>query len=316
MPTEVGSTLTISTLSSRISVATPNNRPVWAGPDGLPTTHVARAAVHVAAVLDESGSGVVDADESYWHRATGGIYAPPDLRLGQQLLIDLGLVEERDGVLHPTPDLGALIEKADDESAAALTLWVLEHADWQTSAGRDAVESHLEELVDDPARREEMLLALGRRFDDTFRRLLGEIGEELVLESARKELSGLGYPELAARVRRISLDTDQTGYDITAPRIIGSPRLLEVKSSRFSNGAAFEVHLSRNEFETGVRYSDWALVVCRVTDVDARQGEIVGWTPAEPLAGLVPVDQVGGRWESALIAVDPEHLLPGLPPCA
>lgn len=291
------------------------DRPVWAGPDGLPTAHVARAAVHVAAVLDEKGSRVVDADESYWHRATGGIYAPPDLRLGQQLLLDLGLVEERNRVLYPRPELATLIEKADDESAAALTLWVLEHRPATEELG-DAVGSRLEELVLDPARREEMLLALGRRFDDSYRRLLGEIGEEVVLEFARNELTNLGYPQLAAQVRRISLDTDQAGYDITAPRIIGSARLLEVKSGRFAEGDPLDVHLSRNEFETGTRYHDWALVVCRITDVDARQGEIVGWTPGGPLSKLAPADRVGGRWESALLTLDPNELLPGLPPTA
>jgi hypothetical protein len=270
----------------------------------------------VAAVLDENGSRVVDADESYWHRATGGIYAPPDLRLGQQLLLDLGLVEERDRVLYPRPELTTLIENADDESAAALTLWVLERRPPDRQELGDAIENHLEELVLDPARREEMLLALGRRFDDSHRRLLGEIGEEVVLELARKELTKLGYPQLAAQVRRISLDTDQTGYDITAPRIIGSARLLEVKSGRFAESEPIEVHLSRNELDTGTRYSDWALVVCRITDVGARQGEIVGWTPGEPLSRLVPTDRAGGRWESALITLDPDELLPHLPPTA
>jgi hypothetical protein len=271
--------------------------------------------VHVAAVLDENGSRVVDADESYWRRATGGMYAPPDLRLGQQLLLDLGLVEERHRVLYPRPELATLIEKADDESAAGLILWILEHHTTTEEPG-EAIRSHLEELVLDAARREEMLLALGRRFDDSYRRLLGEIGEEVVLEVARKELADLGYPQLAAQVRRISLDTDQTGYDVTAPRIIGSARLLEVKSGRFPETESLQVHLTRNEFETGTRYHDWALVVCRITDVDERRGEVVGWTPGDLLANLVPTDGVAGRWESALITLDRDELLPGLPPTA
>ncbi len=269
-------------------------------------------------MLDENGSRVVDADESYWHRATGGAYAPPDLRLGQQLLLDLGLVEERDRVLYPRPELQLLIESADDESAAALVLWVVEHpaASGNASAIDEALNERLEELVLDPARREEMLLALGRRFDDTYQRLLGEIGEEVVLESARKELLDLGYPHLAAQVRRISLNTDQTGYDITAPRVIGNARLLEVKSGRFAEGEPIAVHVSRNEYETGTRYNDWALVVCRVTDVDERTGEIVGWAPGAALSELVPIDRDRGRWESVVIALDPEELLPGLPSTA
>jgi hypothetical protein len=75
--------------------------PAWAGAAGLPTGHAVRAAIHVAATLDERGSRVIDARESYWHKATGGLFAPPDLERGQRLLVDCGLVEERDGTLYP-----------------------------------------------------------------------------------------------------------------------------------------------------------------------------------------------------------------------
>jgi hypothetical protein len=291
------------------------DRPPWAGPDGLPTIHVARAAVHVAAVLDLSGSRVVDADESYWHRATGGAYAPPDLRLGQSLLLDLGLVEELDRVLYPLPPLHTLVDRADDESAAALVIWAAEHPIEGASTGlpQEVVASHFDELSLDPARREQMLLALARRFDNSYQRLLGEIGEEVVLACARRELADLGYPQLAAQVRRISLVTDQTGYDITAPRAVGSPRLLEVKSGTFPPGDRLAVHLSRNEYDTGRRFDDWALVVCRVTDIDRRTGEILGWIDSKPLSELVPIDRNDGQWENALISIDADDLIPGLP---
>lgn len=292
--------------------------PAWAGPGGIPTAHVARAAVHVAAVIDESGSRVVDADESYWRRATGGLYAPPDLRLGQRLLIDVGLVRERDGMLYPTPSLQQLVERADDDSAAALALWAAEQAvDPTLPPPSEAVLSAtLEELVDDPARREQMLIALGRRFDDAYQRLLGEIGEEIVVAYARAELHGLGYPALAAKVRRISLETDQAGYDVTAPRIIGSPRLLEVKATIAPAAAEISVHLSRNEFETGARFSDWSLVICRITDVGTRAGEVIGWSTASALRGITPKDGQRGRWESARLTLEVDTLLPGLPPTA
>jgi hypothetical protein len=274
--------------------------------------------VHVAAVIDESGSRVVDADESYWRRATGGLYAPPDLRLGQRLLIDVGLVEERDGMLYPTSHLQQLVERADDDSAAALALWAAEQAvdPALPPPSEAALAATLEELVDDPAHREHMLIALGRRFEDARQHLVGDIGEELVLTAARAELQGLGYPALAARVRRLSLETDQAGYDITAPRIIGSARLLEVKATTAKAGAETTVHLSRNEFKTGIRYSDWSLVVCRITDVSAREGEIIGWSTAAALGGLTPTDGEHGQWESALLTLDVNSLLPGLPPTA
>lgn len=303
---------------SLISVSPASNPPVWAGPDGIPTAHVARAAVHVAAVIDESGTRTVDADESYWRRATGGLYAPPDLRLGQRLLIDIGLVEEHDGMLYPTRKLRQLVERADDDSAAALALWAAEQAvDPALPPPSEAtLPATLEELVDDPARREQMLIALGRRFDAAHQRLLGDIGEELVLTAARAELHSLGYPALAARVRRISLETDQAGYDITAPRIIGSSRLLEVKATTATTAAEISIHLSRNEFKTGIRYRDWSLVICRVTDVPASTGEIIGWSTAAALGSLTPTDTEHGQWESALLTLDISSLLSGLPPTA
>src|SRR5207248_5711403 len=51
------------------------------------------------------GSRVADTRESYWHRATGGLFGPPDLELGERLLIDCRLVEERDGKLYPLLEL-------------------------------------------------------------------------------------------------------------------------------------------------------------------------------------------------------------------
>jgi hypothetical protein len=266
-------------------------------------------------VLDQDGSRVVDADESYWRRATGGVYAPPDLRLGQQLLVDVGLVEERDGMLYPTNVLGELVDLADDESAAALAVWVADQtleAETLESAG-EALAATLDQLVADPARREQMLVALGRRFDDTYQRLLGDIGEEIVVGAARAELNALGYPQLATAVRRISLATDQAGYDITAPRVMGNARLLEVKATSTAMPTT-SIHLTRNELETGCRYeSDWALVVCRISDVIERKGEIVGWTSGPALSEVAPHDTESGQWESALITVQVDALVPGLP---
>lgn len=308
-----------TSMPSSHTLAPPSDPSPGAGRDGAPTAHVARAAVHVAAVLDDNGSRVVDADESYWRRATGGLYAPPDLRLGQRLLIDLGLVRQRDDMLYPTPNLRRLVDRADDESAAALALWAAEQAIDPTAPppSADALAATLDELVDDPERREQMLIALGRRFDDSYQRMLGEIGEEIVVAAARSELDTLGYPDLARRVRRISLETDEAGYDVTAPRIMGSVRLLEVKATSTAVASEVSVHLSRNEYETGSRYpTDWALVICQVTDVEARDGEILGWTTAATLGPLMPTDVPHGRWESALLTLEVEALLPGLPASA
>ncbi len=48
--------------------------------------------------------------ESYWHHATGGIFAPADLDRGQHLLLNLGLLVELDGKLTPAAELAQLLE--------------------------------------------------------------------------------------------------------------------------------------------------------------------------------------------------------------
>jgi hypothetical protein len=206
----------------------PEQPPIWAVAGGLPSAYVVRAALHAAALIDAEGSIVSQARESYWHKATGGEFSAANLRVGEELLLDAGLLVERNGRLHLTKGLEELLEGSIEDATAAV---VLEASSLSGTA--DALEhtSELEVLVPDPRRREELLVAQARRFDDRRRRLIGEIGEEVVLTAARHELTLLNRDDLARRVRRVSLDSDALGYDISAPRLIGEPRLLEVKAS-------------------------------------------------------------------------------------
>lgn len=287
----------------------------WAGAAGLPTAHAVKAALHVAALLDRRGSLVADARESYWRRATGGLFAPPDLELGERLLVDCRLVVEREGTLYPLPELEQILDGAFDDAIATICARAADVAATSAAVPPDELERNLGELIPDPERREEFLRALGRRFDDARRRLLGAIGEEVVVAALRGELVSLGYPELARAVRHLSLETDQAGYDISAPRVVGRRRLVEVKATT-SLGAEVVVHLSRNEAETGLRYRDWSLVLCRITDVDRREAEIVGWCSASQLTPALPADARRGRWESAEITLSVDELIPGFPSAA
>src|SRR5581483_3223474 len=287
--------------------------PVWADAAGLPTGHAIRAAIHVAATLDERGSRVIDAYESYWHKATGGLFAPPDLKRGQRLLVDCRLVEERAGTLYPRPELQQILLGAADDAVAAIYTRAVEHRAEQTAWSREEASAEIAGLIPDPARREELLLALARRFDDAQQRLIGAIGEELVVAALRAELVALGYPELARSVRHVSLESDQLGYDISAPRVSGPIRLLEVKATTGGAEDSLTVHLSRNEADTGLRYRDWALVVCLITDAAARGGEIIGWQTAAAFAPAFPVDSADGHWEAAALTLAATDLLPGFP---
>jgi hypothetical protein len=172
----------------------------------------------------------------------------------------------------------------------------------------------LGELVPDAARREELLLALRRRFSDTHQRAIGAVGEELVIAAARHELITLGHPDLARAVRRVSLLSDQLGYDVTAPRISGPRRLLEVKATVIEpTSDDVLIHLSRNEANIGAATGDWSLVICVVEDVEERRGRLLGWCSASTFAALLPTDSRTGRWEQAAIKLPVAGLVAGLP---
>jgi len=287
--------------------------PEWADAAGLPTAHAVRAALQVASIIDPGGSRVVDARRSYWKHAAGGAMSPSDLRIGERLLIDCALVVERDGALHPTPALPLLLDGTFENAMAYLYGEVLRSVATELIPEKRAIiERAVASAISDPARREELLLQLARRFDDTQQKLIGEVGEHIVVASLREELRSLGHEQLARRVHRLSEISDQIGYDINAPRISGSPRLIEVKATTASDGAVV-VHLTRNESDVGERFADWFLVVARVTDVERREGEVVGWCGAVALKSLLPSDTVSSRWEQAQITLALDVLHPGLP---
>jgi hypothetical protein len=296
----------------------------WALPNGLPSAHIARAALHAAAVIDRRGSPTADARESYWHHATGGSFPPVDLRRGERLLIDCGLLIDHDGTLVPTLELEQLLAGSAEEALAALCQHALEttRPAWLASgvqiaelADRDSdAADAISEMVPDAERREELLLALGRRFDDALRRAIGAIGEDLVVQAARTELQELGHADLARRVRRVSLTSDQLGYDVSAPRLGGTTRLLEVKTTTATRvSSTVALHLTRGEAQAGLRLRDWALVVCAVENIERREGRIVGWCPHDALAEALPRDTPTGHWEQARIDLEVTQLMPALP---
>ena len=130
---------------------------------------------------------------------------------------------------------------------------------------------------------------------------------------AKEQLADLGHPQLAAQVRQVSLRSDALGYDVTAPRTIGNGRLFEVKSSIHA-GPDITFYLSRNEITTGCKYpDDWFLICCRVNDVAARTGEILGWCGPGALEPHSPSDRGAGAWQSVQITLSETELAPGLP---
>jgi hypothetical protein len=168
-------------------------------------------------------------------------------------------------------------------------------------------------LYPDPLEREAFLLKLGRRHSEEELREVGELAESHVEVEVRTQLIFQGRGDLAQRVRRVSLLSDELGYDVTAPRLDGSDRRLEVKGTR-GEGSVVRIVISRNEANVGLRDPDWALVVCRV-----GRNQIVstlGWTTGPAIASQLPSDpETGGKWDSATLYLDVQELQPTLPTC-
>lgn len=285
----------------------------WATHAGLPTRHAIQSAIHVALVLGATGAKAADAHESYWRRAGGGIFAPPDLHLGEGLLLDLGLVVRDGSYLIPTTALKTLLSSEAEDVVQALCVFAI---DRNTNIDPERLDLELRGLITEDKRRAEILAHHGRLFDDEQRKAIGTLGEEIVVQAARDELIGLGWEELAPRVRQVSLHDDTAGYDVEAPKIAGLARLLEVKATTVQSDPVV-VHLSRNEYEVGCQnLGRWALTVVIIESLELRQGQILGWMYATSIEDQVPLDRPGGSWEGALLRLPRAMLIPGIPTAA
>ena len=271
------------------------------------TAYRVRSALVVASLIDHGGSAAIDARQSYHYLTLQGGYPPNQLQEGEALLRQLQLVDERDGNLYAAEGLRVLAHTDKDTGIAVLLLRALQFDVADVDSLREAAEG----LIADPARRESLLVTLGRRYLPQGNRELGEAGEELVVSVARSQLVTLGREDLAARVCRVSLASDQLGYDITAPRLTGAMRLLEVKTCRSACEATVGFFLSRNEADTGLRFRDWALVICK-TD-EGRELQIVGWCAGWSLRPYLPTDGAQSEWTQARLTIPTTLLIPGLP---
>lgn len=295
----------------------------WSAPGRVPTAHMLRAAVRAAGTLDEAGTPIDVVRDSYLRLPTGGLYCVDDLILGEQLLVQSGLVRQANNVLYPSQQLKCILSlRQEDASEVLLSVVLSAHPPlWSYGAQRkdevfhelipDVDRDALEEIIADPNRREGLLLALGRRYDPDTSLELGEAGEELVVAECRAQLEGAGRKDLAERVQRVSLVSDQLGYDVVAPTLAGGTSRMEVKTTA-SGSEAVRVLISRNEAEFGLRDPSWALVVCRSDPDDCLS--ITGWCRGNALKPLLPIDKhPRASWASAMVSLQPGFLTPGLP---
>lgn len=177
----------------------------------------------------------------------------------------------------------------------------------------DADQDALRQLLADAARREALLLTLGQTLDAALLAEYGSRGEEYVVQACQRYLSeDQERPDLAAEVRRVSLRSDQLGYDVTSPDVTGRRHRMEVKTTGSASVGRVEFFLSRNEATVGERDPAWSLVAVR-RDPDGTL-DIIGWCRALTLLPLLPKDLSSqGRWTSVRLSVPTNGFTPGLP---
>ncbi len=287
----------------------------WALANGTPPPHIIHAALHVADQIDRQGSPVPAARHGYRHYPSGGVFPPDDLRRGERLLVESGLVREEAGVLYPTQELSSLVATPQHEAtelllARALKITLPAWLEQSVSPPPDVM-SVIEELVPDPDKREAFLLLIRGRYDSSATAALGAKGEEEVAARAREELLDLGRPDLASRVQRVSLISDRLGYDIVAPKLDQRTRRLEVKTTARTPDGAIDCYVTRNEIEAGRRDPGWALVICKLEPDD--RVVVVGWCRVTAVEPYLPIDSAGGTWREAELTIPRMLLVPGIP---
>ncbi len=90
------------------------------------------------------------------------------------------------------------------------------------------------------------------------RKIIGDRGEEIVLELEKKRLTDAGKPEFVNMIKHISEKDDSQGFDILSFEENGTERQIEVKATsmdRFYNG----FFLSANELEKSKTFSNYYL---------------------------------------------------------
>ncbi len=290
----------------------------------IPTAYQLHAAVLAARVLDADGSTKDALLQSYANVATGGLYRSDDLRLGATLLERAGLVLCGDvGRYFPSSELLALRNLPDDVVADLLLqevltveppLWLFaavvdEEVRWENVPDAELVV--LGQTVPDPDRREAMLLAIGRKFDQERLTVIGDAGEDFVVAACRGYFLEKDRADLAAAVERVSTRSDTLGYDLSASDSMGRRHRIEVKTTSARVGR-LQFYISRNEATVALRDPAWSLVVVRRGFDDSLA--IVGWCRGAAIASYLPSDApIGGRWSAARLDAPDGSLEPGLP---
>ena len=264
----------------------------WLDSNGQVSDYVANCATSAMSVIDVSGSPSEKVNFSYSRLSTNGVFTSSELVVGGRLLIDIGLVIEENNFLYL--------------SSLAKSL-------------RDGEEEHLKGVISASAQRlienESKFLAKNvasvfspasnipkyQTINHAVLEKIGAVGEEIVLQTIRSIFLNKNRSDLARLVKRVSLISDEFGYDIEVITPGGTSLKIEVKSSVEVPKDKVEFFITRHESVVSCNSKNWYLIFCFVSDVEKSAGEVIGWIDNSTLVKAWPVDTAFSSWKLAEI---------------
>jgi len=267
----------------------------WLDSKGKVSDYVANCATSAISVIDSNGSPVDDVNHSYTRLSTNGIFTSNELLIGCRLLIDVGLVIEENNFLYLSSLAKSLRdgeEKHLREIIFASAQRLLENKSKFSSENSDSVFSPTSNIPKSQTINQAVL------------EKIGAAGEEIVLQTIRSIFLNKNRPDLARLAKRVSLISDEFGYDIEVVTPNGTHMKLEVKSSVTMPREMLSFFITRHEASVSRDVKDWYLVFCFISDVDSAAGEVVGWIGSSALVGACPTDSAFSKWKLAEITKD------------
>lgn len=265
----------------------------WRKSDGGVSEYVVTCATAALSVIDCDGSPVENVNHSYTKLSTNGVFTSNELAVGGKLLIDIGLVIEQNNFLK----LSSLAKSLRDGEEKHLTDLIFAAA---TRLLKD--ESKFLANNSDSVFSPTSNIPKSQTISHAVLEKIGAAGEEFTLQTIRNMFMKENRHDLARLAKRVSLISDEFGYDIEVMTPSGVTLKIEVKSSVIMPKDKIEFFVSRHESVVSRNSQNWYLIFCFLSDIEIPAGEVIGWIDNSTLVDAWPVDSVFSYWNSAEIS--------------
>ena len=267
----------------------------WLDANGQVSEYVANCATLAMSVIDLKGSLVDSVNHSYTKLSTNGVFTSSELALGGRLLIDVGLVVEENNFLYLSNVAKSLRDGEEDHLKKVILISAKRLSENESKFSVKDADSVFSPINNIPK-----LQTLNHAVLEK----IGAAGEEFVLQTIRSIFLNINRPDLARLARRVSLISDEFGYDIEVTTPSGIGLNIEVKSSVEMPKDRVEFFMTRHESIVSRNLQNWYLVSCYLADVERPAGEIIGWIDNSILVDVWPIDSAVSYWKLSQIFQD------------